>query len=90
MTRSGAHNRLMILVCFGLASLSFLGASLYANLRLGRVAELTHQVSDNAMPSLARIGAMRYELANVGRALGEAAEGEGGGPGGGGRGPAGT
>lgn len=55
-----------------------MASALFADSRLGRVTELTRDVSNNAMPSLADIGTMRRELADVRFTLEEAAEGNGG------------
>jgi len=65
----------VVLLGFALATASFVGASLFADARLERVAERMHAVSDNAMPSLVQLGNMRRELADVQMALGEAAAG---------------
>jgi signal transduction histidine kinase len=67
----------IVLVGFVLATSSFLAASVYADRRLERIAHRTHDVSDNAMPSLVAIGEMRRELADVLLALDEASEGSG-------------
>jgi signal transduction histidine kinase len=65
--RSGRSRQLLgIAICFLLASLSFVGSTFFADRRLGHIDELAHSVSENAMPSLVQLGAMRYDLAAVG------------------------
>ncbi len=71
---SGRH-LLLVLLCFVLAAAAFLGATFYADTRLGRVVRLTHEVSENAMPSLAEIGIMQRALADINFTLDELAEG---------------
>jgi signal transduction histidine kinase len=66
----------IVSVCFALAAASFLGGTLFANGRLRRITELTHDVSENAMPSLVSIGTMRFELATTERLLEDVTEGE--------------
>jgi signal transduction histidine kinase len=63
-------------LCFALAAASFVGGTFFADARLKRITELTHAVSENAMPSLMSIGTMRHELAREEVALDAAAEGE--------------
>jgi signal transduction histidine kinase len=67
-----------ILVRFVLAIASFVGASAFANSRLERVARQTRSVSESAMPSLALLGTVQSELAEVHLSLEEAADGRGG------------
>jgi signal transduction histidine kinase len=67
-----------ILVRFLLAIASFVGASVFANSRLERVARLTRGVSDSAMPGLALLGTVQSELGEIHLALQEAAEGRSG------------
>jgi signal transduction histidine kinase len=67
-----------ILIRFVLAIASFVGASVYANSRLERVARLTRSVSESALPGLALLGTIQSELAEVHLALEEAADGRGG------------
>ncbi|HTQ43961.1 MAG TPA: HAMP domain-containing sensor histidine kinase [Polyangiaceae bacterium] len=55
----------MVALSFVLAAAAFLGATFYADTRLGRVVRLTHDVSENAMPSLAEIGVMQRALGDV-------------------------
>jgi signal transduction histidine kinase len=76
--REGGTPLFLVVTCFVLAALSFIGASLFANLKLEEVTRLTHSVSENAMPSLAQLGTVRYELVDLGRTLQDAANGEGG------------
>lgn len=72
---ASARHLLLVLLCFVLAAAAFLGATLYADARLGRVVRLTHEVSENAMPSLAAIGVMQRALADINFTLDELAEG---------------
>jgi signal transduction histidine kinase len=65
----------IVLVGFVLAIASFVGASMYADSRLERVATLTRSVSDSAMPGLALLGTIQSEMAEIHLALEEAAEG---------------
>jgi signal transduction histidine kinase len=65
----------LLLLGFVLATASFFGAALYADRRLEAVAQRSHQVSDNAMPSIVYLSAMRRELAHVNLLLDEASEG---------------
>jgi signal transduction histidine kinase len=73
---SGRAQLVLLLFGFLLAVASFVGASLYADSRLAAVAERSHEVSENAMPSIRELGQMRRELAYVELALGGAAEGD--------------
>lgn len=72
---SGVSPVVIAMLGFTLAAASFVGAGLFADSRLGSAVELTHSVSDNAMPSLVHIGAMRRELADLHLMLERAAEG---------------
>lgn len=65
----------MVLLCFVLAAGAFLGSTFYADTRFAEVVRLTHDVSDNAMPSLAEIGVMQRALADIQYSLDEQAEG---------------
>jgi signal transduction histidine kinase len=67
----------MVALSFVLAAAAFLGATFYADARLGRVVRLTHDVSENAMPSLAEIGVMQRALADIHFTLQQEAEGDG-------------
>lgn len=62
---AGKPDLVVVLVCFALAAAAFLGSTFYADARLERVARMTHEVSENAMPSLAEIGTMQRELADI-------------------------
>src|SRR5579883_312160 len=74
-SRTTKRHLAVVLVCFVLAAASFVSATLFADSRLAGIARLTHDASDNAMPSLAEVGTMRRELANIHLALEQAAEG---------------
>ncbi len=66
----------VLVVGFVLTVACFMGLTLYADTRLGVVAERTHQVSDNAMPSILELGSVRLGLAQIHFDLGEATEGD--------------
>lgn len=64
------------LLCFALSCASFLAAITYAVARIGVIADLTSNVSHNAMPSVACIGSMRYQLINIDGLLDSAIDGD--------------
>jgi signal transduction histidine kinase len=66
----------LILLCFAAATAAFIGANVFADAQLEKLAQLTSHVSDNAMPSLAYVGTMRQRLAWIEGKLDDAAEGE--------------
>jgi signal transduction histidine kinase len=66
----------VVLLSLVLAAAAFLGATFYADARLGRVVRLTHDVSENAMPSLAEIGVMKRALTDIHYTLEEEVEGD--------------
>ncbi|HEX4446476.1 MAG TPA: HAMP domain-containing sensor histidine kinase [Polyangiaceae bacterium] len=53
-----------------------MGSTLYADSRLAAVALRSHELSENAMPSIVELGTMRRELAAAQFALDQAADGE--------------
>ena len=69
------HHLLGLIAAFVIATASFVGSALYADSQLGAVARRSHAVSDNAMPSLFRLGVMRRESLEVVFILNEASEG---------------
>jgi len=71
-----ARHLAVVVLSFVLAAAAFLGATFYADTRLGRVVRLTHEVSENAMPSLAEIGVMQRALADIHFTLQQQAEGD--------------
>ncbi len=73
--RKGWGYLLFVAACFILGALSFIGSGAVANRQLERVTWLTHDVSENAMPSLAQVGSLLFEMAALGQSLDEAAEG---------------
>lgn len=75
MVGASARHLALVLLCFGLAAAAFLGATFYADARLGRVVRMTHDVSENAMPSLAEIGIMQRALADLNFTVDELVEG---------------
>jgi signal transduction histidine kinase len=66
----------LVLVGFGVATASFVGSTLYADGHLEAVAQTSHQVSDNAMPSIVALATMRRELVYLERAIEEEVEGD--------------
>jgi two-component system OmpR family sensor kinase len=66
----------VLLLGFVLAVAFFMGATLYADTRLSAIAERSHEVSDNAMPSILELGSVRLGLAQIQFDLGEATEGD--------------
>jgi signal transduction histidine kinase len=54
-----------LVAAFAIATASFVGSALYADSQLARVAHRSHQVSDNTMPSVFRLGVMRRESAEI-------------------------
>lgn len=77
-SRTSTLPLVLIILGFTLAAAAFFSASMFANVRLERVVRQTHDVSENAMPSLAYIGTMRRELADIHHTLDEAADGDDG------------
>jgi signal transduction histidine kinase len=73
---TSARHLAVVVLSFVLAAAAFLGATFYADTRLGRVVGLTHEVSENAMPSLAEIGVMRRALGDIHFRLEQQAEGD--------------
>ena len=73
---TSARHLAVVVLSFVLAAAAFLGATFYADTRLGRVVRLTHEVSENAMPSLAEIGVMRRALGDIHSRLQQQAEGD--------------
>jgi signal transduction histidine kinase len=73
---TGRTQLVLLLLGFLLSVASFVGSSLYADSRLAAVAERSHEVSENAMPSVRELGEMRRELAYVELALGAAVDGD--------------
>jgi signal transduction histidine kinase len=71
-----ARHLAVVVLSFVLAAAAFLGATFYADTRLGRVVRLTHDVSENAMPSLAEIGIMQRALGDIHFRLQQQAEGD--------------
>ena len=55
----------VLVLGFVLAVACFMGLTLYADTRLAAIAERSHEVSDNAMPSIMTLGAMRRELLQI-------------------------
>src|SRR5580700_9617504 len=76
MGRPGATQLTVLLLGFALAGASFMGSTLYADSRLGAVAMRSHELSENAMPSIVELATMRRELAAAQFALDQAADGE--------------
>jgi signal transduction histidine kinase len=66
----------LLVLGFVLATASLVGSTLYANARLEAVAQRSHAVSDNAMPSVMALGAMRRHLAHIELLLQESSEGD--------------
>jgi signal transduction histidine kinase len=75
-TISGSRELGVLLLGFVLAVACFMGLTLYADTRLATIAERSHEVSDNAMPSVVVLGALRRDLAAVQYDLHEAARGD--------------
>jgi signal transduction histidine kinase len=65
----------IVLLGFLVATAAFVSSTLYANARLEAVAQRSHDVTGNALPSVIELGAMRLELAQVHHILDEASEG---------------
>ncbi len=66
----------VLLIGFGLAVACFMGLTLYADTRLATVAERSHEVSDNALPSIMTLGALRRDLLQIQFDLREGARGD--------------
>jgi signal transduction histidine kinase len=66
----------VLVLGFVLTVACFMGLTLYADTRLGAVAERSHQVSDNAIPSMLELANVRRALTQVEVDLREAAEGD--------------
>ena len=66
----------LLLLGFILTVACFMGLTLYADTRLAIVAERSHEVSDNAMPSMLELAAVRRALAQVQFDLREGAQGD--------------
>jgi signal transduction histidine kinase len=60
---------------FATSTATFVGATVYATASLQGVASRLHDVSENAMPSIVELGAMRRALLRVEYALNQSAEG---------------
>jgi len=66
----------LLVLGFILAVACFMGLTLYADTRLAVVAERSHEVSDNAMPSMLELGVVRDALAQVEFDLRDGARGD--------------
>jgi signal transduction histidine kinase len=64
-----------LVAAFAIATSSFVASALYADTQLATIAHRSHQVSDNAMPSLFRLGVMRRECTEILFLLDEACKG---------------
>lgn len=72
----GYRYALLVLLGFALATASFIAATLYADARLQGVARMSHDVSDNAMPSIVELAVMRRELVYLEHLYDELAQGD--------------
>src|SRR5262249_18027981 len=73
---SGSRELSVLLLGFVLAVACFMGLTLYADTRLAVIAERSHEVSDNAMPSIVALDTVRRDLAAIQYDLREAAHGD--------------
>jgi signal transduction histidine kinase len=74
--RPGWRELSVLLLGFVLAVACFMGLTLYADTRLAIVAERSHEVSDNAMPSIMALGAAQRGLGQIRFDLSEGIQGE--------------
>lgn len=74
--RPGWRELSVLLLGFVLAVACFMGLTLYADTRLAIVAERSHEVSDNAMPSIMELGAVQRSLAQIQFDLREGTQGD--------------
>jgi signal transduction histidine kinase len=74
--RPGWRELSLLLLGFVLAVACFMGLTLYADTRLAAVAEQSHEVTDNAMPSIVELGTVRRGLAQIEFDLREGARGD--------------
>ena len=72
----GFSYALLVLLGFALATASFVAASLYADRRLQQITRTFHDVSDNALPSVVELAAVRRELVYLDHLYDELAEGD--------------
>jgi signal transduction histidine kinase len=75
-SRPGWRELSLLLLGFVLAVACFMGLTLYADTRLAKVAEQSHDVSDNALPSIMALGAVQRRLSQIQSDLGEGARGD--------------
>ncbi len=73
---SGSRELSVLLLGFVLAVACFMGLTLYADTRLEVIAQRSHEVSDNAMPSIVALDTVRRGLAEIRFEADEAAEGD--------------
>jgi signal transduction histidine kinase len=64
-----------LIAAFAIATASFVGSALYADSQLATITHRSHQVSDNSMPSLFRLGVIRRESAEIRFLVDEATKG---------------
>ncbi|HTB78251.1 MAG TPA: ATP-binding protein [Polyangiaceae bacterium] len=74
--RPGWRELGLLLLGFVLAVACFMGLTLYADTRLAAVAEQSHEVTDNALPSIVELGTVRRGLAQIELDLREGARGD--------------
>jgi signal transduction histidine kinase len=74
--RAGWRELSGLLLGFVLTVACFMGLTLYADTRLAIVAERSHEVSDNAMPSIMALGVVQRGLAQVQFDLREGTQGD--------------
>jgi signal transduction histidine kinase len=74
--RSGWREVSVLLIGFVLTVACFMGLTLYADTRLSILAERSHEVSDNALPSVMALGAVQRGLAQIQFDLREASQGD--------------
>jgi signal transduction histidine kinase len=73
--RSVPHHLLGLIGAFVIAIACFVGSAFYEDFQFGVVTRSSHEVADNAMPSLFRLGVMRRETLEILFLLDEASEG---------------
>jgi signal transduction histidine kinase len=73
---SGSRELGVLVLGFILAVACFMGLTFYADTRLGIIAQRSHEVSDNALPSIVALDAVRRGLAEVQFDLREGARGD--------------
>jgi signal transduction histidine kinase len=74
--RAGWREVSVLLVGFVLTVACFMGLTLYADTRLAIVAERSHEVSDNAMPSIMALGAVERALVQIQVDMRQASQGD--------------